>query len=54
MVKLKDSALRRYVRSILFSIDFIENHLVDLDDFKNLDEIYLNEKSISINSDQLK
>ncbi|MCB1190884.1 MAG: N-6 DNA methylase [Leptospiraceae bacterium] len=44
MVKLKDSALRRYVRSILFSIDFIENHLVDLDDFKNLDEIYLNEK----------
>ncbi len=44
MTKLKDKQIVRYIRSNLFSIDFLENHLEDLDDYKNIDRSILKEK----------
>ncbi|MCC5814783.1 MAG: N-6 DNA methylase, partial [Leptospira sp.] len=44
MAKLTDKSFTRYMRSNLFSVDFLENHLEDLEDFKSLDDNVLKEK----------
>ncbi|PJZ46165.1 hypothetical protein [Leptospira brenneri] len=44
MLKLKDTSITRFLRSNLFSMDFLENHLEDLQDYKNIDKGILNEK----------
>ncbi len=50
MVKVNDKSFRRYLRSTLFSEDFLENHLEDLDEYKNLEEDFLKEKFKEISS----
>lgn len=50
MVKINDKSFKRYLRSNLFSEDFLENHLEDLDEYKNLDEGFLKEKFKEISS----
>lgn len=50
MVKVNDKSFRRYLRSTLFSEDFLENHLEDLDEYKNLEEGFLKEKFKEISS----
>jgi len=50
MVKINDKSFRRYLRSTLFSEDFLENHLEDLDEYKNLEEGFLKEKFKEISS----
>jgi type I restriction-modification system DNA methylase subunit len=44
MLKVKDKRFARYIRSFLFSSDFLENHLNDLEDFQALDNILLKAK----------
>jgi ASC-1-like (ASCH) protein len=44
MTKLLDKSFSRYMRSNLFSLDFLEKHLSDLDDYKALDERIIKER----------
>ena len=50
MVKINDKSFMRYMRSKLFSEDFLENHLEDLDEYKSLDEVFLKERFKEISS----
>ena len=45
MVKINDKSFKRYLRSNLFSEDFLENHLEDLDEYLyHMDRMMLNLK----------
>ncbi len=50
MVKINDKSFKRYLRSNLFSEDFLENHLDDLEEYKNLEEGFLKERFKEISS----
>lgn len=50
MVKTIDQIFKRFLRSNLFSKDFLKNHLEDLDEYKNLDEGFLKERFKEISS----